>query len=406
MNVLFLTISRFRGIEERGIYTDLMRKFHSEGHRVYIASPVERRFGQSTALSSRDGVTHLRIKTLNNQKTHFIEKGISTLIIGRQFKRNIIKYLGDVDFDLILYSTPPITFTSAIRKLKRRGSAVSYLLLKDIFPQNAVDLGMMGTKSPLYHYFRRKERKLYAVSDFIGCMSPANVEYLLHHNPDVDPERVEVCPNSIEPLPREKYRVEDERNAVRTKYGIPKDATVFLYGGNLGKPQGVDFLLSVLESNAYRPDRFFLIAGAGTEYKRMRAWFDERNIDNALLLTALPKNDYDMLTRACDVGMIFLDRRFTIPNYPSRLLSYLENEMPVLSATDTNTDVGSVSHDNGYGFWCESGDLRGFNDFVERLSGDRELIKSMGDRGYDYLIENFTTDKSYDIIMRRVNRKA
>ena len=52
-----------------------------------------------------------------------------------------------------------------------------------------------GIKSILYHYFRKKEKKLYQISDYIGCMSKANVEYILKHNPEIKQERVEVCPN-------------------------------------------------------------------------------------------------------------------------------------------------------------------------------------------------------------------
>ena len=48
MNVLFLTLARISDIEERGIYTDLMREFVRHGHTMYIVVPAERRFHQST----------------------------------------------------------------------------------------------------------------------------------------------------------------------------------------------------------------------------------------------------------------------------------------------------------------------------------------------------------------------
>ena len=102
-------------------------------------------------------------------------------------------------FDLITYSTPPITLTNVVKYLKKKNpKAVSYLQLKDIFPQNAVDIGMFGEKSVFNWYFRRKEKALYKASDFIGCMSPANVEYVLEHNPEVAPEKVEIAPNTID----------------------------------------------------------------------------------------------------------------------------------------------------------------------------------------------------------------
>ncbi len=183
MNILFLTMSKMLTLEKRGIYTDLMRKFRNEGHNVYIVTPTERRDGRKTYVIEEKGVKILSVRTLNVQKTNVIEKGIGQLSIEFLYKRAIKRYFKGVNFDLILYSTPPITFPKVIEYAKKTNpSAKTYLLLKDIFPQNAVDMGMLpkrGLKGVLYKFFRAKEKKLYALSDYIGCMSPANVELVL-----------------------------------------------------------------------------------------------------------------------------------------------------------------------------------------------------------------------------------
>ena len=138
MNVIFLTLIRFSDIKERGIYQDLMRKFRAEGHKVYIVSPNERRLGFETSLVEDGAGGMLNVKTLNVQKTSFLEKGLGTLLLERQYRTAIQKYLSGISFDLILYSTPPITFTKVIAYLKKNSPrAKTYLLLKDIFPQNA-----------------------------------------------------------------------------------------------------------------------------------------------------------------------------------------------------------------------------------------------------------------------------
>lgn len=148
-------MSRITDISRRGIYTDLMRKFRDEGHNVYIVAPRERSFGQPTELIETDGAHILGVKTLNLQKTSVIEKGIGQVLVEGQYKRAIKKYLKGIKLDLILYSTPPITFPKVIKYLKQSNpNAKTYLLLKDIFPQNAVDIGMMkktGVKGLLYN---------------------------------------------------------------------------------------------------------------------------------------------------------------------------------------------------------------------------------------------------------------
>lgn len=401
MNIVFITLSNLNNVSDRNIYTDLMRKFRNEGNNVYIVSPSERRFNQPTQILETDGVKILKVKTFNVQKTNVIEKGVGTLLIEKQFKKAIKKHLGKEKLDIILYSTPPITFTKVVKYLKKNNpQAITYLLLKDIFPQNAVDIGMFGKKSLFNWYFRKKEISLYKTSDYIGCMSPANVEFILNHNGFINRNCVEVAPNSID-LKTQHFETEQEATEqfyIRDKYGLPTDKPVLIYGGNLGKPQGIDYLIKCLDANKQRKDCYFVVVGNGTEYTKLAKWYTGNSNGNVKLMQRLPKEDYDTLVRSCDVGLIFLDHRFTIPNYPSRLLSYLENKMPVLCATDVNTDIGKIAEENGYGYWCESVKPEDFTELVDRmLASDRKV---MGEKGYQFLKENYLVEHTYNAIMR------
>lgn len=303
-------------------------------------------------------------------------------------------------FDVILYSTPPITFTSVVKFLKKRNpQAISYLLLKDIFPQNAVDIGMFGEKSVFNWYFRKKEVDLYITSDYIGCMSPANVKFLLKHNDFIDKNRVEVAPNAIE-LKEKKLDEDQEKSEwcyIRKKYDLPTDKLIFIYGGNLGKPQGIDYLIKCLDANKHRKDCYFVVVGNGTEFNKLSNWYDANKNCSVKLMQRLPEEDYDMLVRSCDVGLIFLDHRFTIPNYPSRLLSYLENKMPLLCATDPNTDIGRIAEENGYGYWCESNSVEAFTAMLDKMLASD--IKKMGEKGFQFLKENYLVEHTYNAIM-------
>lgn len=399
MNILFLTLSRITDIRERGIYTDLLRELKSKGNHVTVVTPSERKFHELTTLVTQDGIDILKVWTLNIQKTNLIEKGIGTILIEYQFFRAINKYLADLKIDLVLYSTPPITLTQIITDIKRKYHSNSYLLLKDIFPQNAVDLGMLKKKGIFYKYFRNKEIKLYNLSDYIGCMSPANVEYVLKHNPFVDSKKVEVCPNSIQV----NLNIKADAAHIREKHKIPTTTTLFLYGGNLGKPQGIDFLIKILKDNIDNKKVFFLIIGSGTEYKKLNDWFIINKPGNSKLIESLPKNQYDELIKAADVGLIFLDKRFSIPNFPSRLLSYLENRMPVIIASDNVSDMGRIAEGNSFGLWCESGDLITFNSHLKKFIEEPDIIESMGDAGYNFLKENYSVESAAKIILDHFN---
>ena len=403
MNILFLTMSSgMQHITESGIYTDLMRKFRDEEHEVYIVFPFERRSGRKTELLHENGVHILGVRTLNVTKTSIIEKGIGQIMLEPLFERAINRYFKNINFDLILYSTPPITFNKVIKSAKRRNAkAHTYLLLKDIFPQNAVDLEMLhttGLKGVLYNMFRRKETELYRISDYIGCMSPANVRYVLEHNPGINAEKVEIAPNSYD-VPAVVCQASDNVNsAIRQKYGLPTDKPIFIYGGNMGKPQGIPFLVECMKAVKDRTDCHFVIVGDGTEYPMLEAFVNECHPKAVSVFRKLPKEDYDNLAKACDVGLIFLDYRFTIPNYPSRLLPYLMSRKPIIACTDPNCDTGTLAEQNGYGFYCPSNSVEAFVKTIDRMLASD--IKQMGDKGYKFFLENYTTEHTFRTIMK------
>lgn len=365
MNVLFLNLLKFSSFEEHNIYTDLLREFIKKGHSVYAVCPSERRNSEKTNLRKFGNNAILTVKTFNIQKTNILEKGIGTLSIKGQFIRAIKQYFKDIKFNLILYPTPPITLYGVVKYFKKKNDAKTFLMLKDIFPQNAVDLGLMkktGLKGLIYKYFRRQEKELYAISDRIGCMSQANVDYVVKHNSEVDKAKVEVFPNCIEV--NEISLTEEEKKDIRLKYNLPLDKKIFVYGGNLGKPQGIPFIIECLKAEKDNKKAYFLMIGDGTEYSKLELYSKESNQENFKLLRRLPTEEFDRVIASCDVGLIFLDHRFTIPNFPSRLLSYMQAGLPVLACTDNTTDIGKVIVDGKFGWWCESSQQINFSRII------------------------------------------
>jgi hypothetical protein len=56
--------------------------------------------------------------------------------------------------------------------------------------------------------------------------------------------------------------------------------------------------------------------------------------------------------------------------------------------------------ENGYGYWCESVKPEDFTALVDKmLKIDR---KAMGERGYEFLKQNYTVQNTYDAIMKHL----
>ena len=395
MNVLFLTMNPFKSIDMHNIYSDLMKVFIAHGHRPYIVTPREKQTGEQTELLDYEDYSILKVRIGNTSGVSFIEKGISTVFLESQFKNAINKHLGNVRFELILYSTPPITLAGVVKTLKRKYQAKTYLMLKDIFPQNAIDIGLFSASSPIAKFFRWKEKQFYKISDKIGCMSQANVDFVLSNNQYLPKEKVEILPNAI--LLNPQVNRDSAKQKVRSAYNVPKDAITFLFGGNLGKPQDIPFVIECMRAMKNRKDFYFIVCGNGSEYHLLEEYKTKENPTNFCLVKFLPKKEYDELAKGCDVGLIFLDHRFTIPNYPSRILSYMENSTPVICATDPNTDIGSLVEDNGFGFSCESNSVSEFVRCLERIKASD--IASLGDNARKSCERLFSVEECYNKII-------
>lgn len=394
MRILFLTLMKIASIEDEGIYMDLMKCFAENGHEVYIISPLEKKENSNSRIISAKNIKLLRCKSGNLFGVGMLEKGISQALLPTKYLKAIEKYFLGIKFDLILYSTPPISLAGVVEKIKKKTGAKTYLLLKDIFPQNAVDIGILSAFMAKI-LFRKKEKKLYGISDYIGCMSPANEEFLLKYN-EIDRKKVEVCPNSIKVA--EKVKAYDKSETL-SKYNIPMNKTIFLYGGNLGLPQDIPFIIKCINEACNVSEAHFVICGSGTEYSKLESFVKEYKPKNFTLIKGLPKPEYDKLVSASDVGMVFLDHRFTIPNFPSRLLSYLKEKMPVLLCTDENTDIGRIAEENEFGLSSISDNTEDFIKNVKKFI-DKGLRTKLGENGYKFLLENYIAENSYKIIMK------
>ncbi|MGL4633172.1 MAG: glycosyltransferase family 4 protein [Cetobacterium sp.] len=396
MRILYLTISNL-DMNSSGIYQDLIKELKKNNHDITIVMANEKKYLKKTSFKLEGDFSTLRVKIGNQFGVNFVKKGINNLLLEKQFKKAINKYLSGEKFDLILYATPPVTFSGVIRFCKEKYQARTYLMLKDIFPQNAVDIGLIKRGGIVYNIFKKKEKKLYENSDNIGCMSMKNIEYLLKNNSWINNNKVHLFPNTIKPS---EFKWDKKYTKYRAELNIPEEVILFVFGGNLGRPQGIDFLIKSIKSVENNPTFHFIIVGNGSEKEKIKLAANE--INNLTFIEKLSKSEYEDLINECDVGIISLDYRFTIPNYPSRILSYMDKGIPILACTDINTDVKQLIEDEAKcGIWCYSNDLKKFVECLSYFQENKENLKEIGYCGRKYLERNFNVKKSINIIENR-----
>ena len=186
--ILFLALAYPKIPNSSNLYTDLMEEFRNQGHEVFVVAPAVNE--KETGLIIEEGIHVIRVKTFPLLNVNPIQKGMANVLLPYQYKKAIKKYFKSDSLDLIIMPTPPISLVAVANWLKKKYKSKLYLILRDIFPQNAVDLGMIKKEGLLYNFFRKKEQFLYKVADKIGCMSPGNIDYVIKHNSDVNPNKL------------------------------------------------------------------------------------------------------------------------------------------------------------------------------------------------------------------------
>ncbi|MFL2143620.1 glycosyltransferase family 4 protein [Ruoffia sp. FAM 20857] len=398
MKILYIATSFPKPTQGSTIYTDLAEQLSFRKHEITVVATEQG--ASKTELTRERGIEVLRVATGDYYDVDLIKKGITTLRMPKIIKKNVSKFLSDRNFDFILFESPPVTNSDVVKWAMKKYECPSYLMLKDIFPQNAIDLGILKKWNPLYWYFKLKEKQLLETATIIGCMSEANKNYVLKENSYLDSNKIELFPNTKNMT--ENYKKTSYN--IRRELDIPEDACIFLFGGNMGKPQYIYLLSHALLQLKEQKDIYFLFIGRGTERYKLENTINKHEIINARLLENLPRNEYEQITLESDVGLIVLDPRFTIPNYPSRILSYMEYGKPVLAATDKASDINELISDASCGEWVWSGDKDGFVKKIKQMSENLKL-RDIGLNGRKYAEKFLNTDVSVSILENHFNRE-
>ena len=375
------------------LYTDLVEEFNNNSHNVYVTTLLEKKNSKNTFTEKINGITVLRVKCGDMFNVNLLRKGITTISLPYKFQQAINKYFNNTKFDLVIYPTPPITFAPVVKYIKKRDKCKSYLILRDIFPQNARDLGLMNNNL-LFNYFRKKEQQLYDLSDYIGCMSQGNIKYVLEHN-NIDEGKLEILYNWM----KIDYDTKNDTVDYKKKYGL-ENKFVAIFGGNIGLPQELEFLLELAKGYKNRDDIVFLIFGEGTEKGKIINIIKDEKLSNVLIKGNIRRDDYQNLIKQCDIGLINLNRNFTIPNMPSKIIGYFEAGIPILASTDKNTDLRGFLQETKTGLWSETGDLEGYKSNFEKLFNDKKLREELGKNGRKFLEENLSVERAYQIISK------
>ena len=403
MNILFIFSRHSENPNDSTLTKDLADEFFRKGNNITVVTLLEKKYQRETEIKVENGYKVLRVKTGNYFNiSNKIEKGVTVLTMTSDLKKGIIKYLGNEKYDLIITHTPFVSTEKLIIPLKKHFNCPAHLILWDIFPQNAKDIGIINN-SLLFSFFKYREKKMLSAYDRIWCMSEGNVNYLKNNYSYLNEERIKLLRNWALIKPK----LEINKEEIRKKYNFSKDDFIAIFGGNMGKPQKLENILSLAEKCLENKNIKFLFIGSGSEKERLEKFSKDNNLINVFFFNQIPREDYEKITASCDIGLVSLDERFTVPNFPSKTTDYFKLSLPILASLDkcASKDYGDFLQNKVKGgLFAQAGNIEQLYEQFMKLYSDKNLRKILGNNGRKYYEENLGVDKAYETIMNNIGR--
>ncbi len=364
---------------------DLAREFARQGHALTVIVPTSVQQA-SWALEQMDGVQVLRLKAPMTKDIGYVRRTLGELAMPfnmlRQFRKSP---LANEQWDGVVWYAPSIFHGPLASALKKSSSCKGYLIIRDIFPEWAVDMGLMGRGLP-YRFFDAVARYQYSVADVIGVQTPGNRGYFDKWRKQPG-RQLEVLQNWLDKpaLRRCPIRVNETSLAGRK---------VFVYAGNMGIAQGMDILLDLAEHLRSRIDVGFLFVGRGSDAVRLKCAAKDRKLHNVLFYDEIHPDEIPDLYVQCSAGIVALDPRHKSHNIPGKFLTYMQSGLPVLANINAGNDLAQMIRNEQVGQVCERNRVDDLLQFANQLLKQIESDAQMPTRCRNLFQREFAVEKT------------
>ncbi|PMG05083.1 glycosyltransferase WbuB [Vibrio breoganii] len=370
-----------------------------QGHEVTAITP-HFDSAQSALIQDRiDDVQIWRFYSGEIKDVGKVKRAINETLLSHRAWRAIKGHVRKDSFDGVVYYSPSIFFGSLVAKLKKRCQCQSYLVLRDFFPQWAVDSGLMREGSAIERYFRFFETLSYRQADMIGVMSEKNLE-IFNHNTQSQ-YSASILRNWANLSP---HIVTADASSLRQRLGL-SDEVIYFYGGNIGHAQDMANLMRLAKSMQSCDNAHFLFVGQGDEVELVKQLMLDWNLSNCTYLPSVTQNEFKDILAQVDVGLFSLSAQHSAHNFPGKLLGYMVQSLPILGSVNKGNDLMGLVNASGAGFISVNGDDDLLFESAIKLQSDFELRKQTGAAGYKLLEKEFSVENIASSITQSLSSK-
>lgn len=375
---------------------ELAAEFVKQGHTAIIIAPGKPKQTNRLNKSIIDDITYWKFKSGKLRGQGKLKRAINETLLSFNAWLAIRHEVKNEPFDGVIYYSPSIFFGPLVNKIKTKNSCKSYLILRDMFPQWAVDEGLIRKGSLIDKYFRYFESINYTASDSIGLMSPKNLT--LFTDKHQDKFNTHVLYNWAD---TNASLVRSNSENLRETYGL-QDKVIFFYGGNIGHAQDMGNLLRLARSMKEVTNAHFIFLGQGDEVALVKETIESNNLTNTTLLGSVSQTRYKEILTQVDIGLFSLAASHKMHNFPGKLLGYMVESLPILGSINEGNDLSEVITDVNAGYIFVNGQDAEFSNTAKVLAADEYLRKQIGDNANSLLASQFSVKSAANTILNNL----
>ena len=334
-----------------------------------------------------EGVKVLRVSVPSMHPKNLFLRGVNTLLGSRLLSlksRSLLKQRKR--FDSVLFYSPPITLIDTAARIAKSHRAKLLMVLRDLFPQNAIDLGILKNRAAI-KIFQRIEKRCYRLSDIILPQTDTNKDYLIA-NREVPRSKIEVLYNWVN---TQTYRSENSHTDIHKEFGL-NGQKICLYAGTMGPAQGLEKIIESAE-HLKSQNVVFLFAGNGRSRKDLEYLARRKQLDNVFFRDYYPSEIYPRLVKSADLGIISLSKENHTPIVPGKLVGYMAGGLPIVAMINKeSTDLMRIIDESQCGKYVIDGDSQMFAKKIEELLSSSEMLLEHKRNALDYVERFFSVE--------------
>lgn len=363
---------------------DLVHEFTRQGHSICVFLPVSQQ--EAWRLEGFDGAQVLRLKAPRTKNVGYVRRTFAELLMPFAMWWNIRKSpLHDAQWDAVVWYSPSIFFGPLVSWFRQSSSCKSYMIIRDIFPEWTVDMGLMR-KGLVYRFYDAIARYQYSVADVVGVQTSGNLAYFLEWEKQPN-RRLEVLQNWLDKPAHAECSIRIDETEL-------KGRRVLVYAGNMGVAQGLDIFFDVIESMRERSEVGFLFVGRGAEAARLKEEAQQRKLDAVVFFDEIDPDEIPGLYAQCDAGIVSLDSRHKSHNIPGKFLTYMQSGLPVLAKINSGNDLAQLIRDERVGQVCENNEIEDLLLAMQRLLVQIDSDPELPNRCSSFFDKQFAVEKT------------